>query len=52
VTPNRLWRLASCDRATYLRLLREHGYVYEREDGITVHTERNPRKPADLGGAG
>ena len=49
----RLWRQAGGDpkrngppevRARYLELLREHGYIYEREDGVWVHTEKNPRK--------
>lgn len=40
---NRLWKQAAGDRALYRALLREYGFIYEREDGVTVHTEKNPK---------
>jgi hypothetical protein len=30
-------------RARYLALLREHGFVFQRADGVWVHTEKHPR---------
>lgn len=45
-TPGKLWRRAGHDRARYLELLRDHGFIYERADGATVHTARNPVSPA------
>lgn len=53
-SPGALWREAGRGyptdarrRARYLILLREYGYIYEREDGVTVHTEENPRPPVE-----
>lgn len=41
-TPGKLWRRAGHDHERYRQLLRAHGYIYERDDGTTVHTEHNP----------
>lgn len=57
LTTKQLWKRAGgdpkrndCDdetRARYLALMREHGFIYGREDGATVYTDTNPRRAYD-----
>lgn len=45
-TPGKLWRRAGEDRARYLELLREHGFIYDGDDGERIHTAAHPLSPA------